>query len=435
MMEPLYLFTRICQVPLPVLDHIIRGLLLVYVFALPFTGLLFIERNGFLLLLVLLVLWCGVQRRLFFVRTPLDLPLIAFVAWVGLTISFATYPLYSLKEYGKLLQQGLLFYVVLFFYQEKAQWTQLIWVFVGASFVVSLYGVTQFDSEDVLAVTSFLTSEVWLVTYLIMMVPLSFALAWHEERPWLKGLYGLAALLSSSCLLLTQSRAGLLAFLVELWACVWLIKRRAMVILAGTITVLLIVVSISLIQVVKVDDGTIRFAPRVSMSLKIGTHSLVHRLDIWAFMMARIAEHPIGGIGYGKETSKMLYGQTSEENLPAGHASVRQHGTHNLLLELALLVGLPGMLLFVWLAVRLTRTVFDGYRRTTDVEKRAVLLGVSVGMIGMGVRVMFDQMLVGTMAIQFWVLVAVALAASRPNNASVVPQSELQGFGVPIRVR
>src|SRR6059036_1713461 len=88
---------------LPNLDRIIRGLLYVYIFSLPFRRLLFIERNGFIILIVLLVLWCVVNRRHFFLRTPIDLPLLTFIAWVGFTVPFATFPSYSSKEFAKLL--------------------------------------------------------------------------------------------------------------------------------------------------------------------------------------------------------------------------------------------------------------------------------------------------------------------------------------------
>ena len=73
---------------LPNLDTIIRGLLYVYIFSLPFRHLLFVERNGFIILVVLLLVWCVVNQRHFFTRTPVDVPLIALVAWIAVTIPF-----------------------------------------------------------------------------------------------------------------------------------------------------------------------------------------------------------------------------------------------------------------------------------------------------------------------------------------------------------
>src|SRR5207245_10532943 len=116
---------------LPKLDRIIPGLLYFYIFSLPFKRLLFIERNGFIILCVLLVLWCAVNRRHFFLRTPIDLPLLAFIAWVGFTVPFATFPLYSSKEFAKLIQQGLMFYFVMFFFRDSVHRWRLVWMLIG----------------------------------------------------------------------------------------------------------------------------------------------------------------------------------------------------------------------------------------------------------------------------------------------------------------
>ena len=408
---------------LPNLDRIIRGLLLVFIFSLPFKGLLFLERNGFIILLILLGIWCVAHRRHFFIRTPLDLPLVVFVSWVALTIPFATYPVYSLKEFGKLLQQGLIFYTVVFFFRDRTHWIRLVWLLVGTLVVVASNGLVRFE-ETTTGHGSFLTAEVWLTTYLIMMLPVCFALAWLDDRPWARGFFAVGAAVAVSCLFLTQSRAGLLAFLVELWAFAMLLKRRAMLITAAAVTVMLVAAVLLLVKVTTTADGEMTIVPRVSVPIKTSTFSFVHRLDIWTFALKRIAEHPLAGIGYGKETSKMLFGQVPEDNVPPGHAPVRKHGTHNILLEVALLVGIPGMLLFVWLAVRLARTLFKSYRLAEDAQARAVLLGVGVGVIGLAVRLQFDQMLVGTLAIQFWVLTGIAIAAAEPYRAMGMASSQ-----------
>jgi hypothetical protein len=40
------------------------------------------------------------------------------------------------------------------------------------------------------------------------------------------------------------------------------------------------------------------------------------------------------------------------------------------------------------------------------------LLAACIGLIGLGVRLQFDQMLVGALAVEFWILVALAMSAS-----------------------
>jgi O-antigen ligase len=402
---------------LPNLDRIIRGLLLVYVFSLPFKGLFFIERNGFLILLVLLVVWCVVNRDHFFRRTSIDIPLAAFVLWVGLTIPFATDLPYSLREYGKLLKQPLVFYVVLFFFQDRAHRTQLIWPLVGGLVLVSMYGIIGFD-ETVRGGGSFLTAEVWLTTYLIMLIPLGFALAWHEERGWAKNTYILVTILATACLFLAESRAGLLAFIAELWACAWLLKKRAMLIAAGAFTAAAVTGIVSLVLVMTTPDGANKLSAS-PVPLKTSTLSFTHRIDIGLFTLGKIAEYPILGIGYGKETYKKLFGDVPEKDLPPGHFPVRIYGTHNILLEMALHVGLPGLGLFLWLTIKLWRTLLKEFRLATNVQDRAFLLGAGIGFVGLGVRLQFDQMMVGTLAVQFWILIALAMAACGARTENI----------------
>src|SRR5262245_9917160 len=158
------------------LDSFIRGLLLIYIAALPFKNLLVIERNGFLVLLGLLAIWCLANRRLFYRPTPFDVPLAAFVGWVGITIPFAAFPDYSLKEFGKLLQQVIVFYATVYFFRHRS-FRIVVFALIGCLLiVVSLKGLTQFDLNNPnpkAVVVSYLPAEVWLTTFLVMVIPLA----------------------------------------------------------------------------------------------------------------------------------------------------------------------------------------------------------------------------------------------------------------------
>jgi hypothetical protein len=164
----------------PALEHAIRGVLFIYIIALPFRRLLFVERNGFILLLVLLGFWCAVHRTHFFRRTPIDLPLLAFVGWVGLSIPFATFPVYSLQEFGKLLQQILLFYAALYFFDGEQYKRRLLSALIIVSMLISVFGIEEFFAivgllppiKPPTLIESFNGGEVCLTTYLDMTIPI-----------------------------------------------------------------------------------------------------------------------------------------------------------------------------------------------------------------------------------------------------------------------
>jgi O-antigen ligase len=250
-----------------------------------------------------------------------------------------------------------------------------------------------------------------LSTYLVMFIPLCAAQALYEEKTTMKLVYWAGTMLAVGCLLVGQSRAGVLALFCEMIALAWLSKRRLMQIIAGVFCVTLLGVILLLVKIDKTGEGNLVVSSRTAVPVKVDTNSVIHRFDIWVFFLKQIAERPILGIGYGKETSKMLFAEVPEVVLP-GHHSVREHGTHNILMEIALHVGLPGLGLFLWVSARFAQTVFAYHRLAEDPQAKAILLGVAVSTVGVGVRVLFDQMLVSTLAIQFGVLAALAMASS-----------------------
>ncbi|MGQ0812570.1 MAG: O-antigen ligase family protein [Nitrospiraceae bacterium] len=420
---------------LPNLDVIVRGVLCIYLISLPFKALLVIERNSFIILLALLVLWCAINRRHFLFGTPFDVPLLAFVGWVALTIPFAIFPEYSVKEFGKLLQQMVIFYAVIFFFRERSARRQLIYLLIGQVLLVSLYGLTQVDRHNSQAVVSFLPAEVWLTTYLVLFTPVFLAFAYFEQATPSKMFYTVGGILASACLVLTQSRAGLLALFCELWILAWLLRRRFTLIVAAGFTVTFLLVALLFVRVETDANGNHYATVSANVPIRTSLGSVIHRFDIWAFTMTQIPQHIWIGIGYGKDNFKLVYGDEPEEVRP-GHAGVKNHGTHNILLYLALHVGLPGALLFVWLFVSLVRRLIQEFRQSERLIARGVLLGTAVGTCGLGVRLMFDQMFVGTLAIQFWVLVAAAVLHFGPQCHTADEKKSIQfGWGYLLKAR
>ncbi len=417
-------------------DLVIRSLLYVYILSLPFQRLLVIERNTFLVLLFLLPLWCVVSRRHFFVRTPVDIPLMAFVAWVGFTIPFSAYPAYSMKEFGKLLQQVVIFYAVLYFFRERSARLSLTYLLLGSAAVVSAYGISQFDWHDGQATKSFFPAEVWLTTYLVLLGPLFIAFAYTLNNPRLCAVYAGASILTTTCLLMTRSRAGLVAFFIELWVMAWLLRRRSAIMIASGATAFLLVGLLFLLKIGTDPTGATRVTLDDGTPVRTDVASVIHRFDIWAFSLSKIQQHWFVGIGYGKDNYKLVYEDEPEEVL-SGHHSVKAAGAHNILLALALHVGILGMMLYLWLVVQLIRCLIQEFYRAEDVTARAILLGTAVGVVGLVVRLMFDQMLVGTLAVQFWVVLAVAMLHFHHAREVTTPGEDapVPGGGSAISVR
>jgi O-antigen ligase len=399
----------------PYFDTIVRVVLAVYIAVLPFKPLLVVERNGFILLLGLLVGWCAINRCLFYSRTAYDLLLLAFVVWVGLTIPFSLAPSYSVKEYGKLLQQVVVFYAVIYFF-KGLRYRQLLLGLVGImAVVVTGYGLSQFNLRNPQAVVSFLPAEVWLTTFLIMVIPFGLAVALGEGPSEIRAGGALVVGLMTACLLATQSRAGLVALVGELWVMAWFIRSVSTKIIAALATACAIAAVVIVFNANSVPVAGQSVDITTSLPLKRGFASVIHRLDIWWFTLSEIAKHWLVGIGYGSHSYFLLYGQDQEVVMP-GHYPVTPAGTHNIFLYLALHVGLPGMLLFAWFVVRVVRRTAKEYRQAHDWLSKAILGGSVVSVVGLMLRLQFDQMLVGSLAVLFWVLLAMAVLSYPSYN-------------------
>jgi O-antigen ligase len=413
----------------PYFDTIIRVVLAVYIAVLPFKPLLVVERNGFILLLGLLLGWCAINRRLFYSRTPYDLLLLAFVVWVGLTIPFSLAPSYSVKEYGKLLQHMVVFYAVIYFFKGLL-YRQVLLGLVGImAILVAGYGLTQFNLKNPQAVVSFLPAEVWLTTFLIMVIPFGLALALGAGSPEIRTGGAIVVGMMTVCLLTTQSRAGLVAFVAELWVIVWFIRSTTAKVVAGLATVCVIVAVVIVFNANSVPVAGQSADITNSIPVKKGFSSVFHRFDIWGFTLSEIAKHWLVGIGYGNHSYFLLYGQDQEVVMP-GHAAITHSGTHNIFLYLALHVGVPGMLLFGWFVVRVVRRTSEEYRQAHDWLSKAVLVGSVVSVVGLMLRLQFDQMFVGSLAVLFWVLLAMAVLSYPSYNRAATQVDRLKTKGL-----
>ncbi len=399
-------------------DAIIRVVLAVYIAVLPFKVLLMLERNGFILLLGLLAGWCAVNRRIFYSRTPYDLLLLAFVVWVGFTIPFAVVPSYSLKEYGKLLQHMVVFYAVIYFFKELRARQALLGLIGIVAVVVTAYGLSQFNLKNPQAVVSFLSAEVWLTTFLVMVIPFALVLALEEGPHVVRSGGAIAAGMMLVCLLATQSRAGLVALIGELWVVAWFIRTASAKIVAAVVTVCVIAAVMLIFNEGAMPVAGMSADIASSLPVKKDLSSAFHRFEIWEFTLSEIPKHWAVGIGYGNLSYLFLYGQDQEVVGP-GHYGASRTGTHNIILYLALHVGIPGLLLFGWFIVRVMLKTAEAYRYAQEWLPKGILMGTVGSIAGLMLRLQFDQMFVGALAIFFWVLLALAVLSYPLRDASV----------------
>jgi O-antigen ligase len=140
---------------------------------------------------------------------------------------------------------------------------------------MGMVGILKSESKLFL-LESVTAGEVWLTTYLVLVIPLCFALfifgnSRHERRMALG-----ATVLAVVCLVLTSSRAGLLALVSELGGLVWSVRQKVVMVAAALIGLL-----VGLVMAVAIYSG-VTTVPGTDVPVRgVSTGSLAHRLDIW----------------------------------------------------------------------------------------------------------------------------------------------------------
>jgi putative inorganic carbon (hco3(-)) transporter len=302
-----------------------------------------------------------------------------------------------------------------YYFREERERERMFWLLIGCLAIISLYGLWQFETKPWMGsgvpegrkyylIQSLLSSEVWLTTYLVMLIPLCVAVAVIATARWQRVLAAGSASLAVLCQLLTFSRSGLLALLVE--AVVWAVIVRKRIVTVLVIGCVLFIGAAAVVLVAVDRNRSLAFIPGQA---KLTTYNLESRLKVWSLGFAKLQESPLVGIGYGKDN---FYWATKDE--PAHRAAELEDvpmasGLHNTFLDIAVGAGLPAGLAYLWLMWALAKAGWVKFHAQPENVLSALPRALLVMVAGVFVRNCFDHMWIGTMALLFWVVVALSL--------------------------
>jgi O-antigen ligase len=214
-----------------------------------------------------------------------------------------------------------------------------------------------------------------LALTLNLIIPLAAALMLSARSAGARWLAGAAAFLSAGAVILTFSRAGFLTLAAtSLMFGLWLLRRRA----PGKAAVLLVA---GLCAIPYLPQG---YTDRLSTITDIAadqTGSATGRWRDYQVAIGVVARNPILGAGIGQDVLAM--------NQSRGGDWV---SVHNAFLEYAVDLGLPGLVLFVWLYLTSFRSARAVERRSGDASARELVhlaAGVQIALIGFGVAAFF----------------------------------------------
>jgi O-antigen ligase len=124
------------------------------------------------------------------------------------------------------------------------------------------------------------------------------------------------------------------------------------------------------------------------------------------------------GIGYGGKAMAKVF-KDAPELKEADHP-------HNLFIEVTLGLGIPGLLLLLWVFTVMLKGTLGKMGRASDPFERELLLGLGMAIVGVIVGNLFDHIFAKGMAHLLWVVVALAMgvgAAQERRKAWPGPSS------------
>jgi putative inorganic carbon (HCO3(-)) transporter len=144
------------------------------------------------------------------------------------------------------------------------------------------------------------------------------------------------------------------------------------------------------------------------MDAQSGT--LASRLEVWQRGLMMVQDFPITGIGIGTYNSiaHLLY-----PFFIASPAEVVAHA-HNQFLQVAVDLGIPGLIAYIALLTGGVLVAWRAYRSTGDMTVRALLVGLTCGLFAHHVFGLTDAFILGTKpGVVMWLYFALVAAMDR----------------------
>ncbi|HBY56741.1 MAG TPA: hypothetical protein DEG96_02590 [Candidatus Atribacteria bacterium] len=391
--------------------------------------------------LMLLFLKMTAQEEFKIVRTPLNLPVLVFMAICPLSLLWSNSPMVSLLELPLFLAGPILYFIVVNNMKNDSQVNSLLTVLLIISSLLGLYGIFQYKGIDFAfwkgnvgrqQVFGLFGNVNYFAEYLIVPLPLAISLFFAARNRVQKILLLVGILAMGGSLILTFTRGSYLAIGISSFFMLFLylatrgkgfIKEHKKIF----IFILALIILATFLFVLpnplnKPGTAIFKIKSRISISQLSKDSSFKRRKAIWGFTTLMIKDHPLLGSGLGTFKYNSLsyqakfFDQGENRRLyPYGIADK----VHNEYLQLWAELGIVGFGIFLWLIITYFNYGIKLLKRIEDEYKQGILIGLMGGVVAVLIDAIFGFPLhLPATLVLFWLFIGLIVSLKHSENNS-----------------
>lgn len=360
------------------------------------------------------VLWgvkMYIERKWLAERTPLDLPLLIFLAMI--IISFFT----SLKLSSSIrtlrtefITCAMIYYTAANNIKGDRSALRLVSTLVIGSVFMAAYGVADLltNSKDVFDIFSYRAGSLHqgyeaYAQYIIIVMPFIMIGFFHADERWKKGALAAAFALNSFILYFTYTRGAWVAFGVEVLLIALLLPKKGVWKAVSVAAVIACIVTGATLLSEQTlwhgESGT-------EHSKKDEMNTVEIRLHVWRGFLREFSKNPFLPAGYGKVNFKRRFPDKEFMGLEQAH---------NTFINIATQLGLQGLLALLLIIYVILRTARRTSLNAASAFARNYSLALIVMTVGFFTANQFAEFYIDDTAQMFWLFTGALISIYNDN--------------------
>jgi O-antigen ligase len=374
-----------------------------------------------------------------FTPSPLNLPVMGFIAICTLSLVWSDTFFTSLKELPHFLAGPLLYFIIVNNIRGEKQINRIISAVVIIGTVLGIYGIFQYNNIDFPfwassggrnKVFGLFGNVGYFAGYIILPLSLAVSLFFTSKNRNRKILLFIGILAMGTTLVVTFTRSSYLAFGISLlfMFLLFLLSRGRSFIKENEKTfiylliIIIIAVSLFIIPTPLSNPGTAisQIKGRISTPQLTDTFTSGRRIAIWKFSGMMIKDHPILGLGIG--TYKYNTFRYQAEFFEQGdNRSIYPYGfadkAHNEYIQLWAELGTIGLAIFLWLIIAYFNFGIRYLKREKDKQRQGIMIGLMGAVVAFLVDCFFwFPMHLSSNLSLFWLFIGLTIVMGFEKN-------------------